>query len=315
MPTKRIIVLDRMAAGCQCCRAALWADVPVANRIAYANPRAKSLYKNASPAELQAIRDGLVAEKEVSWSPPSGAFTMAAAQTFFQAEWTAWQNEITALVAWDDYGRYWNDSSVWITTPGIPAVSHPDGDDEDKLPTFIGLTPVSAFGASKVQFVLYNGASLTTALNQIVKVRLVAIKPGTSAVTGAAPGPWTLRRRSGLSTPPSGTGSVAAVAMDSADVLPTTVTLWNAPQVAPAGGTLATINEFVPQADEQKLTTADAPTMSAILNPWGGQIVYRSPEVVGGRPLVIRPGESLEVAQNATAGTGNAQVMCLFTVG
>ena len=75
-----------------------------------------------------------------------------------------------------------------------------------------------------------------------------------------------------------------------------------------------TINEFVPQADEAKLTTLDAPT-SAAVGTWGGVVVYRAADSPGLRPLTIWAGETLEVQQSATAGTGNARVLCLFTVG
>lgn len=313
MPAKRVIILDRAGPGLQAFRAALWADVPAGNQIAYANPSATSEYDNATPAELQAIRDGAVAEKVIQWSPPSGALAWnAACQAALQAEWTAWQAEVTASAAWNDYGRFW-DGSAWQNTTGVPLCGLKD--TTEGLPAFAALTPVSAFGASKLHLVLYNGASATTSQGLLARIRLVVILPGLAAVTGAASSPWNLSRRNAPTTNPSGTGGVTVGLFDSAQALPAGIGVWNAPQTAPAGGSLTTFLEFLPQPDEQKVSTADAPTLAALYSGWGGQVVYRAADVWPARPLTIRPGQTLEVGQGATAGTGNCRVLCIFTVG
>lgn len=310
MPAKRAILLERTTPGASHYRYVLWADVPAANQIAYRNPAATSAFGNATPAELQAIRDGLVVERVGNYKHDSAA--IGTIQTWLEGQWTSFQADITAQSLWTDFGRYW-DGAAWQVSPGIPMASAkevPEG-----IPSYLALTPVSAFAANKFHFVLHNGASITLGQSFVVKIRLVAILPGLSAVTGAAPSVWTLRRRQALTTPPSGTGGIVIASMDSAFVSPSIITNWNAPSVSPAGGTLVTINEFVPQADEQKMTTADAPTLGAMFSNWGGQVIYRSADAYPARPLTLRAGETLEVQQSATAGTGNARVLCLFTMG
>lgn len=306
MPAKRIILLNRLGGRY---RFVLRADVPAGNQIAYRNPATVSVYDNASPAELQEVRDGLVLEKlcTLDFDAP-----VATINNYLETCWAAWQAEVTAEAAWSDYGRYWN-GTLWTASAGVPMASAkevPEG-----LPSYVALTPVSAFGANKFHLVLYNGAATATGQALIVKVRLLVVLPGLAAVTGAAPSVWSLRRRSAPTTAPSGAGSFAVTALDSSAPLPAIVTAWNAPGTPPAGGTVAIVNEFVPQADELKLTTADAPTLAALFSGWGGLVVYRASDVCPARPLTLRAGETLEVQQSATAGTGNCRILCLFTVG
>lgn len=311
MPAKRVIILDRVP-GNNSYRAVLWADVPAGNQIAYANPSAVSDYENASPTELQAIRNGQVAERPTEYIPPNGSPVLASAQAWLQSAWASFQAEITAQVSWADYGRFW-DGSAWQAPTGVPirAVEQMEG----LLPTFTVLTGVSGFAASKFHLVLYNGVSGTTGQSLVVKPRLVAVKPGQAAVTGAVSGTWTLRRRRSPTTPPSGSGGLTPVPHDSAQLLPAGIGCWNAPGTAPAGGTLETFNQFVPQADEQKLTTLDAPTASAVFGDWAGLVVYRQDAIKPARPIVLRAGEALELQQDGQGGTGNCQVLCVFTVG
>lgn len=310
MPSKRIILLHKTDPFSSSYRYVLWADVPAGNQIAYANPVAQSEFDNATAAELQAIRDGLVAEKAGTYISDNDSITTI--QTNLQAQWTAFQTAITNEITFGNYGRYWDSSGVsWVTSPGVPMASA--AETYEGIPAFIALTPVSAYGANKFHFVLYNAG---TALQQTlrVKIRLVAILPGTAAVTGAAPSIWTLRRRNALTTPPAG-GTFSAGKLDSAQALSSVITLHNAPTTSPAGGTIDVFHEFIPQADEQKLSTADAPTLSTIYSGWGGMVIYRCSDVQPARPLIVRAGESLEVQQSATAGTGNGRVLCVFTVG
>ena len=308
MPSKRTILIGRTHPTAAFYRYVLWADVPAGNQAAYRNPTATSAYENATPAELQAIRDGLVAEKVAEYQ--RDASTMAAMQAALDAEWSAWQAKVTADVSWADYGRYSDNAGAWQASPGVPMVGMKE--QVCGAPSFAALTPVSAFGANKFHFVLHNAAAVATGQCCVLKVHLLVILPGVAAVTGVAPSAFTLRRRTAPSTPPSGTGSFAIAALDSAFPLPSMVAAYSGPQVSPAGGTLAVFNEFVPQADEMKLSTLDAPTMAG-LSKWGGQVIYEA--LPHTSPIAIRAGETLEVQQSATAGTGNCRVLCLFTVG
>ena len=194
MPAKRAIVLTQQTAGVPHYRYVLWADVPAGNQAAYRNPAAKSECDNCTPAELQAIRDGLVVERSGVYQRDSGS--MATFQTWLQSEWTLFQAEVTAQALWADYGRYW-DGAAWQASPGVPIPASYGGDDEG-LPTFVALTPVSVFGANKFHLVLHNGLGVAIGQGSPIKVRLVVILPGLAAVTGVAPSVWTLRRRSGL---------------------------------------------------------------------------------------------------------------------
>lgn len=309
MPAKRSILIGRTHPTASFYRYVLWADVPAGNQAAYRNPNATSAYENATPAELQAIRDGLVAEKVGEYQRDS--VTMTVMQTWLDGEWTRFQNEITAQVLWADYGRYSDNAGAWQASAGVPLIGMKG--QEYGSPAFIAITPVSAYGINKFHFVLHNSAAAATGQACIVKVHLLVMLPGSAVVTGVVPSAFTLRRRTALSTSPSGTGSFSIASLDSAYSLPSVVTAYNGPQVAPAGGTLAVFNEFFPQADELKLSTLDAPTMAG-LGPWGGQIIYQA-LLPGVRPMAIRAGETLEVQQSATAGTGNCRVLCLFTLG
>lgn len=305
MPAKRIIICDKSPTGAY--RYVLWADVPAGNQIAYRNPVKTSSYENASPAELQAIRDGLVAEKSGSYNSPSDS--VATMRTNLQSFWTAFQTEVTAETPWAEYGSFWNNSAAWNSTPGVPWLTP---QQEGEMATFFALTPVSAFATNKFHFVLFNNAGATTQALAL-KVRMVIVLPGQSGVTGALPTVWTLRRRESPTTAPAG-GTVVAGSADSAQVLPSSITIHNAPTTAPAGGTSVTFNEFIPQADEQKLTTLDAPTWMGLL-PWGGLTVYKACDIPGTHPIVLRANQSLEIQQSATAGTGNCRILCVFTVG
>lgn len=309
MPAKRAIFLERLHPQGSIYRYVLWADVPSGNQLAYRNPSAESAYKNATPTELQAIRDGLVAEKAGVYRHDSAS--IATIQTWLEAEWTNFQNQVTAEVPWADYGRNW-DGTTWQASPGVPAAGFcgmPEGQ-----PGFIVMTGSSGYAANKFHFVLHNGVSQTLGQAVSIRVRLVVHLPGQSAVTGVAPSVFTFRRREAPTTAPSGTGGLTIGAMDSAYLLPTGIAAYNAPGTPPGGGTTTIINEYVPQADEAKLSTLDAPTESGIM-PWGGQIVYKCSDVLPARPLTIRAGQTAEIQQGGTGGTGNGRILCLFTVG
>lgn len=309
MPAKRIIILERDEFNQQY-RAVLWADVPVPNQIAYSDPLANSEVVNITPPELQAIRDGQVAEKVVTWQP-SGVFSLALAQSVFEGRWNQFQADISASTNWVDFGRFWNNSGVWQASTGVPLANLkyiPEGQ-----PTFIGCTPVSAFAVNKFHFVLFNNAPIATSGGLVVRIRKIVVQPGIPAVVGAAPSPFTLVRRTGLTTPPSGAGSMVATLLDTAQAIPLGIGMWNAPAVSPSGGTTMLFNEFMPQADELKLSTLDAPTMASIQS-FGGVTIYDANDLRPCCPLIVRPGQTLEVQQGATAGLGNCRIWCAFTI-
>ncbi len=308
MPANSIVSLGREG---QAYRAVLWADVPAGNQAAYANPAAESAYGNIDPVELQAIRNGQVAEKVVTWAANSGATTWTNAAAAFVTMLAEWQAEVSAVAVWADYGRKWN-GSTWAATTGVPMAAVKEANEG--LPSFIFQTPVSAWGASKFHFVLYNGAALATGQSMILKVRLLVYQPGVAAVTGTISGPWTVRRREAPTTPPSGAGGLTPFLCDSAQPLSAGIGAWNAPGTPPAGGTSVTLFQWIPQPDEVKVSTMDAPTMAS-LGLFGGQVIYSADLLKPARPLILRPGQTCEIQQDATAGVGGGRIVCVFTVG
>lgn len=310
MPAKRIIILGRTQG--MDTQAVLWADVPAGNQIAYADPLASSAYENATPAELQAIRNGLVAEKVAQHNYPGTGTPLTVMQTDLQAQWQAWQDEITAETKWADYGRFWDNTPAWQAATGVPMRLPSDKDDNQ--PTFFVLTPTVAFAASRFHFVLFNGVATPTSQRLVVRLRLLVLLVPTTAAVGALSGPWTLRRRESPTTPPSGS-PVTPRSTDSSIPLNANISAFGVPGVAPAGGTAIDFVQVVPQPDELKVNTADAPTLGAVLSGWGGQVLYRAADIPKCKPLTIRANQTIELQQDATAGVGNGRILSVFTVG
>lgn len=307
MPAKRIILLKRALPGAMSYRYVLWADVPSGNQLAYRNPLFTSTYENVSPAELQALRDGQVAEQTGVYKASNGT-SQATMETAIEGYWTAFQAEVTAETPWGLYGRYWSSAPAWNATTGVPWATTPL---EVEPASFLAQTPVSVYAANKYHLVLANAAVAATSQGFLVKVHLVVVQPQFTAVTGVAPTAWSLRRRNDFTTAPSG-GAVTAAPLDSAQALPSMVTIHNAPSTAPAGGTTIEFHSFIPQADEVKLSTLDQPGMLAS-QPWSGQTIFSA---AGGRsPIILRPSQTLEVVQSGTAGTGNCRVLVFFSIG
>lgn len=304
MPAKRVIVLDRN--GDQFSYA-LWADVPAANQPAYRNPEAISAYKLASAAELLALRDGTVVEHVGLAAIPPGT-GIAQIQNALENIWTDFQNTITAETPYVHYGRTWNGSS-WVPGGFVPMA--PPAQASGELPSYLALTPVSAFAANKLHFVLHNASASLAAV--ILRIRALVILPELAALTGSLGGQWTIRRRDAPTTEPAG-GTLALVRADSADPALSTVTAHNAPTTAPAGGTVETLSLVIPQPDEVKASTLDLPGMAS-LGEYGGHVIYNAARCAPARPWTLRPNQTLEVVQGGTAGTGNCRVLCVFTVG
>jgi len=93
----------------------LWADVPPINQANNVDPLAASAYSEISPSELQAIRDGQVAERldtvnfALGTPIPEIKAAMIAAHTAWQAQVSA-QNNLAKL------GSYW-DGAAWHVAP------------------------------------------------------------------------------------------------------------------------------------------------------------------------------------------------------
>jgi|WetSurSiteA1Bulk_404760.scaffolds.fasta_scaffold19981_3 hypothetical protein len=177
--------------------------------------------------------------------------------------------------------------------------------------TFIAEFPFagdSPFAANKQHVVIYN-ANATA----VVRIRKVIWKPTTGTRTGAVPGYWYTWRRVGPTTPPVG-GLITPWPSDTNDSLPASITCHNGPTTPAAGGSLQTFGTFTPQADEQKLTTLDAPTMAALFEGAGMTIYDASWGGPGVKPVSIRQNQTYEVVQTATPGTGSCYVYVVFTV-
>lgn len=312
MPAKRVIVLGRLAPTSNDVQAVMWADVPAANQIAYSNPTATSLNLNASPAEIQAIRSGLVTERLIVWNWDGSSAPLAAMQSALAAAWIAFQAEVTGNIQFNQFGMVFDNTASWGAAAGPPMAA--TREVLEGLPCFVLLTPLSAFAANKFHFVLFNNAPVATSQNLVVKIRLLIVQPSITVVTGAQTGIWSLQRRDQPTTAPSGAGVLTPSMMDPAvNILPG-IGAWNAPGTAPAGGAVSIFNQFTPQADEQPLTTLNASSMAGLVS-WGGQVIYNASDIPNGRPLTLRANQTLEVVQDATAGTGNCKILCVFTVG
>lgn len=179
------------------------------------------------------------------------------------------------------------------------------------VPTYWALTGALTGTASRFQFVLY-----TNNATAIVHVRKVVVLYHSSAlVTGAFSGPWTQRLRTGLTTAPSGTGGLTISNFDSNDTLPSSITSFSNPSTVQAGGTTKDFSLFLPQPDEVKLSTLDAPTMTG-LNEYAGLTIFDFSSLgPNAKPLTLRQNQCYEIQQDATAGTIQPlRILCIFSV-
>lgn len=114
MPAKRIIILDLAAPGRY--RYLLWADVPAARQVFYADANKTSAWKDASAGDLTALRTGAVVEYVDVTANVENA-TLAQVQAGLQNRWTDFQNGITNNNFWQRYGSFW-DGTSW-TAGGV----------------------------------------------------------------------------------------------------------------------------------------------------------------------------------------------------
>jgi hypothetical protein len=114
---KHIIILERMGAPSDLnYRYLLWADVPAARQRFYAGLQVASNYRDATSAELEALRSGAVVEEIRSRVFLSGTplATMTAA---LEQDFNDFQSAITNSNSLGRYGSYWN--GVTWTIQGV----------------------------------------------------------------------------------------------------------------------------------------------------------------------------------------------------
>lgn len=178
-------------------------------------------------------------------------------------------------------------------------------------PTFMCVFPYAGYGvfaANRQQAIIYNTLS-----THIVKIRKVIYLPDAVARTGALSGLWYVWRRVNPTTPPAGTVEPVAP-HDTAYSLPSGIYTYSNPSTPANGGTLQTFTVFVPQPDEIKLTTLDAPTMSSLLDGCGTTIYDANWGGPGTSPITIRQNQTFEIVQTATSGTGYFRLLIIFSV-
>ena len=113
-----IVVLDRTNVRTATFRYLLRAAVPTARQSYFANPDATSAYKNATEAELVALRAGQYVE--VVRESPFGGMTVPQIKTWLIEAQTALQAKVNADAGWNPF-KYWGtswDGSTW-TNGGV----------------------------------------------------------------------------------------------------------------------------------------------------------------------------------------------------
>jgi|SRR5262245_13710803 len=92
-------------------RYALWADVPAARQVRYADPEKTSEWLGANAADLTALRAGEVVE-EVGTLDVAPDSTQAQLQAGLLERWQTFQSYITAYNPWQRTGSTW-DGIAW----------------------------------------------------------------------------------------------------------------------------------------------------------------------------------------------------------
>jgi hypothetical protein len=109
---RKIIILDRInMPSDQDFRVAFWLDVSAPRQPFHANPAAVSAVKDATVAELDAIKAGAVVE-EIVTVPARANVNQATLLAALVTRYTARQAEFTARNPWARYGSFW-DGSAW----------------------------------------------------------------------------------------------------------------------------------------------------------------------------------------------------------
>ncbi len=108
MPSKRIIILEQQDTNTY--RYAMWADVPAARQVFYADANAVSAWKDAQTADNTALQNGSVVERTAIFSVPA-TDSLNAIKARLQDLWTAFQNDVTNNNHWSKYGTFWDGTS------------------------------------------------------------------------------------------------------------------------------------------------------------------------------------------------------------
>lgn len=109
---RKIIILDRVnLPSDQDYRVAFWLDVAPSRQTFYANASAVSAVKDATQAEVDAIKAGAVVE-EIVQVPARAGLGQSALLAALATRYNDRQAEFTARNPWARYGSYW-DGSAW----------------------------------------------------------------------------------------------------------------------------------------------------------------------------------------------------------
>lgn len=109
----RIVILDKPEVNNpNRYRYLFWADVPTARQPFFARAGAVSTWKDAIAADNTALQNGSVVERVDTIDVPQSA-TVAQIQTFLETRWVDFQNTVTNINLWTQYGRTWN-GTTWV---------------------------------------------------------------------------------------------------------------------------------------------------------------------------------------------------------
>lgn len=115
--SKKIIVLERVAEPSdQVYRIAFWLDVPATRGAFFADANLTSQYKNATPQEIQNIKDGKIKEVVETVNYIAG-MTMTNVQAHLIQKYNQLQNELNTRNPFIRYGTNW-DGVSW-TAGGV----------------------------------------------------------------------------------------------------------------------------------------------------------------------------------------------------
>ncbi len=115
MARLRVIVLNQLnSANSYNCL--FWADVPAARQGFYADASAASAWKDALPADNQALQNGSVVERGSVQTFQAGT-TLGQIEAYLQGEWQKFQDSITSSNPWIHYGSTW-DGVTWNVVTG-----------------------------------------------------------------------------------------------------------------------------------------------------------------------------------------------------
>lgn len=104
----KVIILDRSGRGSSPqYNYVLWANVPAGRQAYYANLQTESVFKGATQAEHDAIKNGQVAEKLDSYQFQPGD-SLAQIGQYLQQAWTSWQSKVNGENKYDRYGTKWD---------------------------------------------------------------------------------------------------------------------------------------------------------------------------------------------------------------